>query len=204
MSKKGWKPTKNEGLFRSKGSNSFYIGDHCSLMGYGSFPTSQWSHTPVLNQSPFLYLPLQHQKLRAHATIFLAMTSNARSPLSRTEFHSKFQTIQDVLKNTLKVSIQSKADQGLVTNLSQDNIVFKKRIQLSAKSLLSNGWQFQSDIFIWNPLDKIVFPASRSDLPPFDLKWTCFFAQPHNKTILVYEWLMRISVQSFRLILFNG
>ena len=75
----------------------------------------------------------------AHATIFLAMTSNVRSPLSRTEFHYKFQKIQDVLKITLKVSIQSKANQGLVTNHSQDNIVFKKRIQLSAKSLLSNG-----------------------------------------------------------------
>ena len=41
MSKKDENLLKNEGLFRSKGSNSFYIGDHCSVMGYGSFPTSQ-------------------------------------------------------------------------------------------------------------------------------------------------------------------
>ena len=104
------------------------------------------------------------------------MTLLDRSPLSRTEFHFKFQKIQNVLKMTLKVSIQLTANQGLVTNHIQDNIVFKKRIQLSAISLLANGWQVQSYIFIWYPLDKIVCPASRSELLPFDLNllycWT--------------------------------
>ena len=103
---------------------------------------------------------------------FLAMTSIDRSPLC-TEFHFKFQKIQDVLKITLNVSIQSKANQGLITNHSQDNIVFKKRIQLSAKSLLSYGWQFQTYIFIWKiPWTKLS--SRQADPIYFPLTWKYF------------------------------
>ena len=46
------------------GSNSFSIGDHYSVLGYGSFPTVEITQKPIFNQSSLLKLPKWHTKLK--------------------------------------------------------------------------------------------------------------------------------------------
>ena len=41
----------------SKGNNSFSIDDHYSIMGYGSFPTSQTTQKPIWKSGSVLELP---------------------------------------------------------------------------------------------------------------------------------------------------
>ena len=49
MSEKGEKLLKTKPCFRSKGSKSFSIGDHYSIMGYGSLLANELTHIPVSN-----------------------------------------------------------------------------------------------------------------------------------------------------------
>ena len=40
--------------FRSDGSNSFSIGNNCSVLGYGYFPTVELTQKPIFNQSSII------------------------------------------------------------------------------------------------------------------------------------------------------
>ena len=49
MSEKKENVLKTKPCFRSKGSKSFSIGDHYSIMGYGSLPANELTHIPISN-----------------------------------------------------------------------------------------------------------------------------------------------------------
>ena len=101
---------------------------------------------------------------------------------------------------TLKVSIHSKASQGLVTTHSQDNIVFKKRI-LSA-TLLSNGGQFQSYIFICNCLqaDPIYFPLTFTWIHRENTRWGKSKYWISSLKWLIHDFFFRYAMSENRLL----
>ena len=152
-------------------------------MLYSSFPTAEITEKPIFNLSSFSKLPKKHEQLAWCPTFFLYIVKSKVTPIPQWIFLS-------ISKNTCcsendacavntaksKQCIDNKWVQGYSTLL-------KNHFQLSIKSLLSNGRPLQSyELFIWNPLDKIVCPALEYELHPFDLKRTFLFCSINRIT----------------------